>query len=152
MHSPHLYFNNIMAYMHRQSASWKRFICAAIINTHGKKKRCINQRGKNTLHGKRLYGVRGSSRHDDSPRVGASLGRLTHASTTSHRPRLQLFASTLHNCRSVYSFIVTCAYVGYISFGIVHCMHLVPTLTTLYTTQRISTFFYSEVIKRNKPG
>ena len=39
--------------MHRQSASWKRFVCAAIINTRGKKYRGTNQRAKNTLHGKR---------------------------------------------------------------------------------------------------
>ena len=34
------------------------------------------------VNGLTSYGVRGSSRHDDSPRVGASLGRLTHASTS----------------------------------------------------------------------
>ena len=33
------------------------------------------------------YVVRGSSRHDDSPRVGASLGRLTHASTNPIKTR-----------------------------------------------------------------
>ena len=39
-----------------------------------------------------------------------------------------------------YSFLVACAHVG-ISFGIVHCMHLVHKLTTSYTTQSIATFF-----------
>ena len=43
---------------------------------------------------------------------------------------------------------MACAHVG-ISFGIVHCMHLVHKLTTSYTTQSIATFFYSVVIKSN---
>ena len=39
-------------------------------------------RGVAFENGRTTYGVRGTSRHDDSPRVGASLGRLTHASTS----------------------------------------------------------------------
>ncbi len=104
-------------------------------------------------------GVRGSSRHDDSPRVGVSLGRLTHASTspvknasTSPDPGCSHLQAAAH-CTIVVAYIPLLYIVlMYISFGIVHCMHLVHKLTTLYTTQSISTFFYSEVIKSKKPG
>ena len=36
IHSPRVLFQKHRAYMHRQSASWKRIICAAIINTRDK--------------------------------------------------------------------------------------------------------------------
>ena len=69
---------------------------------------------------------------------------------------LQPFAcrSTLHNCRSVYSFIVSCADVGYVSFGIVHCMHFVHKPTTLYMTQSVglSTFFLPGSHKKQQTG
>ena len=57
-------------------------------------------------------GVRCSSRHDDLPHASTSPVKNASTSPVPARPGLQSFASrsTLHNCRSEYSFSVTCAY------------------------------------------
>ena len=79
-------------------------------------------------NGRTSYVVRGSSWHDDSLRVGASPGRLTHqpAPSKTRQPAptqaVQPFASrsTLHNyyCRRSYSFIVTCRHANWYGLSV----------------------------------
>ena len=88
--------------------------------------------------------MRGSSRHDDSPRVGASLGRLTQSSTspvknasTSPDPGCSHLQTAAHFTISVAHIPLLYLVLMYISFGFVHCVHSVHKLITAYTTQSI---------------
>ena len=85
-------------------------------------------------------------------------GRLTHAPTSpvENAPTSpELGGRDLQDVAHCI-LVVTCIpllslVLMYISFGTVHCAPRDHQLTTLYTTQSIATFLYSEFIKSNKP-
>ena len=116
-------------------------------------------RGVAFVNGRTSPGVRCSSRQDDLPRIGASLGRLTHVSTspvknasTSPDPDCSHLQTAAHCTIAVADIPLVWLVLMYISFGIVHCKHLVHKLTTLYTAEYISTFFLLGGHKKQQTG